>query len=468
MATELLPELIDLVIERLADISNQDERTKALSSAALVSRALRYQAHRYLFAKVILATSSVPPRLPSHVVKRLQSLCDLMCADPNTTMTGVASYISTFEVYISGSFYESSNRGQAYLKPTTTILKKIFKTGTSPCSLSLSFPLNYASPARWPKYPDLMVPLLEICKNPRLVSLHLSYIADVPLDLLKDSSVKHLSLERISIGPQRSISSMEQTSEFTEHLESLSTDLSYARVTAPDSLHDNRILYFPCSLSKLKFLNIDLHFSDDFRLKSVATMLDASSSTLTGLAISLQAGSSMFFFKSVLQAILFINPPSASLGPESRILRLRDLIALKKLLLKSYTVLSKSTTTSILADFSAVLNVEQDGLPEALEKLQISFTIDFDSHRFKDDPDPALTDLHRNVHELDLFLSRICRLSRLRSLTISVSVPVTRIFGPPPVDILEKYRMALFTAFANIRTLNFLEFEVITTSASWC
>ena len=113
------------------------------------------------------------------------------------------------------------------------------------------------------------------------------------------------------------------------------------------------------------------------------------------------------------------------------------------------------------------MNVEKEGFPEALEKLEISFTIAFDSHLFKNDPDPALTDLHRNVQELDIFLSRICRLSRLRSLTISVSVPVTRIFGPPPVDILEKYRMALFTAFANIRTLDFLEFEVITTSTSW-
>ena len=304
MATELLPELIDLVIERLADISNQDERTKALSSAALVSRALRYQAHRYLFAKVILATSYVPPRLPSHVVKRLQSLCDLMCADPNTAMTGVASYISTFEVHISGSFYESSNRGQAYLKPTTTILTKIFKAGTSPCSLSLSFPLNYASPARWPKYPDLMVPLLEICKNPRLVSLHLSYIADVPLDLLKGSSVKHLSLERILIGPQRSMSSTEQTSEFFAQPESLSTDLSYAKGTAPDSPQDNMILSFPCSLSRMKFLTIDLHSSDEFKLKSVARMLDASSSTLKDLTISLQAGNSMFFQMRTTSSLL--------------------------------------------------------------------------------------------------------------------------------------------------------------------
>ncbi|KAF4613885.1 hypothetical protein D9613_008156 [Agrocybe pediades] len=175
-------ELFDMIIDEASSHPDGPVRTHILTSLSLVSRAFRERAHNYLFA-------SITVREARDADVAVGQLFNLLEADSDTDTTGLASRITSFECWISRN----------NVNFVVGILEKLFIGNGNPCSLSLRFVLSIGNV--WRSSPEnLKESLFQVCHRPRLVSLSLYHIQDIPRNFLQNSFIERLSLLDTSIG----------------------------------------------------------------------------------------------------------------------------------------------------------------------------------------------------------------------------------------------------------------------------
>ncbi|KAF9544959.1 hypothetical protein CPC08DRAFT_755768 [Agrocybe pediades] len=175
-------ELFDMIIDEASSHPDGPVRTQILTCLSLVSRAFREHAHNHLFASITI-------RKARDADVAVGQLFNLLEADPYTDTTGLASRITSFECRISRNNVDYVVR----------ILEKLFIGDGKPCSLSLRFVLSVGNV--WRSSPEnLKESLFQVCHRPRLASLSLYHIQDIPRNFLQNSFIKRLSLIDTSTG----------------------------------------------------------------------------------------------------------------------------------------------------------------------------------------------------------------------------------------------------------------------------
>ncbi|KAF4613460.1 hypothetical protein D9613_008132 [Agrocybe pediades] len=176
-------ELFDMVIDEASKLSDKAERTRALVALSLVSRAFRECAQNHLFASIAFNSG----RRATVAAGRLLNLLD---ADPNTETKGLASRITSFSF---SSWFLDVKVGNPSL---ARILEKLFIGEGKPCAISFQF----FDSTLWPDLPGTLTQaLFQVCHRPRLASLSLSNLHDIPQNFLQNSCVNRLSLFYVSV-----------------------------------------------------------------------------------------------------------------------------------------------------------------------------------------------------------------------------------------------------------------------------
>jgi len=185
-------------MDHIPQIKSKNERIRALSSIALVSRRFRYCAHKRLFAAVAFRGRS--DTTLAAAFRRLSRLKDLITADPHSEMTGIASHIRSFTLRLGGRLslvLPSLVEGEAL----PFILRTIFRNGNRPSYLSiiLFVPVNGDRLDWMALGHDFRCALLDIVCSARLSTLYLLGISNLPDDILTCSAVDHISFKNITI-----------------------------------------------------------------------------------------------------------------------------------------------------------------------------------------------------------------------------------------------------------------------------
>ena len=196
---ENLPqELKDLIMDHISQIQSKSERIRVLSSIALVSRRFRYWAHKRLFATVVFRGRY--DTILATVFHRLSQLKDLINADPQSEMTGIASHIRSFTLRLGGrSSLVLPQLAEGDALPF--IFRKIFRNSNGPCSLALILfvPVNGDRLDWMTLGHDFRCALLDVVRSARLSTLLLLGIGNLPDDILMCSAVDHISFRNITI-----------------------------------------------------------------------------------------------------------------------------------------------------------------------------------------------------------------------------------------------------------------------------
>ncbi|KAF9544960.1 hypothetical protein CPC08DRAFT_769965 [Agrocybe pediades] len=172
-------ELLDMIIDEACKIPGKEESTRALTSLSLVSRAFRERAHSHLFASITFDGSA-------QAMEAAQHFLGLLEADHDTDTVGLASKITSFACTIP----DWSDAG-----PLVMILNKLFIAEGGPCSLYLSF----LHGCGWPSLQgDLAQEIFQVCHRPRLATLSIYFLYDIPRNFLRHSFVKRLSMDHVS------------------------------------------------------------------------------------------------------------------------------------------------------------------------------------------------------------------------------------------------------------------------------
>lgn len=293
-------EVIDLVINEVHHFPEETLRVKTLADTALVSWYFRHRAHTCLFSDISTAHNS-----SSLSVDRIRRLRELIDADPQSETAGIASYIRSLNVYITGPV----NRIRRVLDDGTlaAILRKIFKTnhvGDRLLSLSFSVPGNLRNMFDWETLnADFLSAFYDLCRNPNLTTLHLAHFINLPRTILHHSFVKNIRLSRtrlVEINEEEItednaienleilksddvvINSLEEGQAVP--LESIDTDHSLPLLDLIDMTpqHD---LHPKLAFSQLKKLTVNIGDEEDFH--KTRWILSNAASTLTSLDITL-------------------------------------------------------------------------------------------------------------------------------------------------------------------------------------
>ncbi|KDR80891.1 hypothetical protein GALMADRAFT_241387 [Galerina marginata CBS 339.88] len=239
------------------------------------------------------------------------------------------------------------------------IMGKLFKIGSSPCSFSFSFNeswlwelLEYAAPGFNSAFRD-------ICRNPRLSTLRLSYLYGIPMDILRHSSVKNISFRRVVfvyINPHRTSTLADNPSrdafESNQAVcpESIETDFTYPLKSILDMTPDKRL---PSKLlfSKLAVIVFHLDWTEEEDWDQAAGILANAAPTLEKLTLKLK--SRMDYLPD--------SPPH---------LTLRHLPLLKTLILSPLT---NFESRSISKEINYIFR-HQDHLPPSLKNVELCFS----------------------------------------------------------------------------------------------
>ncbi|KAF9557078.1 hypothetical protein CPC08DRAFT_764782 [Agrocybe pediades] len=172
-------ELSDMIIDEASKIPGKEESTRALTSLSLVSTAFRERAHGHLFASITFDGSA-------RAMEAAQNLLGLLEVDHDTDTLGLASKITSFACSIP----------QSGAGPLVMILNKLFIAEGRLCSLHLAF----LSPYSWPYLPENLVrAIFEVCHRPRLATLSIDWLYNIPRNFLQHSFVKRLTLDFVSV-----------------------------------------------------------------------------------------------------------------------------------------------------------------------------------------------------------------------------------------------------------------------------
>lgn len=293
-------EVIDLVVNEIARFPNEGSRIRTLCATALVSWYFRHRAHAHLFSSIHIRDAELnSPRLAAALQAR--KLLGLMNDDPQSETTGIASYVRSLTVSLSGPM----NKVRRILDDGTlaAILRKIFRTNdVGHRSLSLSFLVrgNLRSVFDWESLnADFLAAFHDLCRNPMLTTLHLAHFVNLPRTLLHHSFIKNVRFSRLQLAetgsededvpePIRAFADEPDISALEEGqavpLESIETDHSLPLLDLID-MTPQQMLHPRLAFSQLKSLTAHIGNEDDFH-KTRWILLNAAS-TLTALDIIL-------------------------------------------------------------------------------------------------------------------------------------------------------------------------------------
>ena len=198
---ESLPqELRDLVVDHIPQMPDNSERTRALLSIALVSRQFRYWAHKRLFSTVVLRGKH-RSLVAGSAFRRLCQLKDLINADPQSEMTGIASHIRSFTLILIGHLSDAPPTVTPLVEGALSfIFRKLFRNGNGQCSLSVLFCVPIGRRLDWKVLGhDFRCALLDVVRSTHLSILRLRGISNLPDDILVCSAVDHISVKDVSI-----------------------------------------------------------------------------------------------------------------------------------------------------------------------------------------------------------------------------------------------------------------------------
>ncbi|KDR78354.1 hypothetical protein GALMADRAFT_224732 [Galerina marginata CBS 339.88] len=284
-------EVIDIIMDEVAQYPDKVSRTQTLSSIALSSWALRHRAHSHLFATVDLFGTHLKSATP-----RIRRLYEFIDADVHSEVTGIASYIKSFNVYMMGP--------ASMVRPTlddgtmSAIFRKIFKTG-EPSSGPRSLSLTLGTLGRVRKTFDWMTlntdfvsAFRDLCRNPLFTTLHLSRFINLPPNLLTNSAFKSVKLSEIRLlgtesfeftDPPTFVPSSDEEEAILNDmpfqndqvvlLESIETDHSFPLLEVLD-MTPRRSIPPTIVFSRLKNLTIQIQSEGDFD-KTAALLVDA-------------------------------------------------------------------------------------------------------------------------------------------------------------------------------------------------
>ncbi|KDR80892.1 hypothetical protein GALMADRAFT_241390 [Galerina marginata CBS 339.88] len=371
MPPNLPSELIDLIIGRVAQFASKTEHNHALSSTALVSHSFRFRAHSHLFSDVIISSNT---RRFDQATERLDVLRKLIDADRHSECNGIASHIRTFELSISRPYDDEDSKVMA--ATMVAIIGKIFKTGTSPCSFSLTFNGHW----RWESLeyfgPGFNSAFQDICRNPRLSTLRLSYLYGMPMDLLRHSSVKNISFIRVAFMDL----SLNRTSTLADNPgrevfessqavcpESIETDFIYTYpLTSILDMTPNKDVPPNLLFSKLRVIVFHLYWSEKEEWDQAAGILANAAPTLEKLTLKLNSRSTCVQTPVYVFADLIDIVGLPDLPPH---LTLHHLPLLKTLILSPLT---NFLSSSISKEINFIFR-HQDHLPPSLENVELCF-----------------------------------------------------------------------------------------------
>ncbi|KAF8966866.1 hypothetical protein BDZ97DRAFT_1805626 [Flammula alnicola] len=270
-------EIIDIIVDEVAKIPDQQPRNQTLSSTALASWSFRHRAHAHLFASIHIFGTHLRSATP-----RIRRLLQLINADPHSEVTGIASYVRSFTVYMFGP--------ASMVRPTlddgtmATIYRKIYRTGepsSGPRSLSLTL--------------GTLGNIPTLCGNPLFTTLHLSHFINLPPTLLHHSYVKNVKFWKIRLPETKVAEDLDavesiyylkldechQDIDALEEcqavlLESIDTDHSMPLLDMLD-MSPHRSLHPKVIFSKLKNLTTQIGNEDDFH-KTIWILANATSS----------------------------------------------------------------------------------------------------------------------------------------------------------------------------------------------
>ncbi|KAF9559176.1 hypothetical protein CPC08DRAFT_531683 [Agrocybe pediades] len=209
-------ELIDMIIDEAASSESklpskppskpdQDSRTHTLIALSRVSRAFRERAHDHLFACIEFDGS---PRATKAAARLLSLLKNDVQVDHHpshiNTDTAAGAKLASRITTLSCGIPQHNHLVLLYLP----ILKKLFtgSAGLKPCSLSLHF---FYSPSWSSLPPTVAQDLFHVCHRPRLTSLSLTKLYDIPRNFFKlqhsHIGVKRLSLQSVSVSDSESL-----------------------------------------------------------------------------------------------------------------------------------------------------------------------------------------------------------------------------------------------------------------------
>lgn len=310
-------ELIDNVIDEIARDSNPISQRQTLASIALASSALRHRAHGHLFAHVNIYGMSV--HLQS-ATTRIRLLLQILNADQRSEMNGVSAYIKSLVIYMTGP--------TTMVRPTlddgtlASILRKIFKSGKlSPGPRSLSLTLGVAGQPGlmfdWTSFnADFLDAFYTLCRNPLFTTLHLARFTNVPRDILKNSTLKNVSLSEIRLigetlriehlpiapaipddafGGQKDVPKVPPMEGEVVRLESLDIDHSFALLNILD-LTPNQSSCSDAVFSCLRNLRVRIHHVAHY--EKTARILEGAASSLNNLELDLCCMCLLSFLRS--------------------------------------------------------------------------------------------------------------------------------------------------------------------------
>ncbi|KAJ3509037.1 hypothetical protein NLJ89_g5430 [Agrocybe chaxingu] len=244
-------ELIDRVIDKIAELPNNHERRNGLASS-----------HRHLFALITFRLGTTQ-RL--FVQKKLSALRNIINADPHSETTGIASHIRDFCVNVLGLFFR-----RVFTDDTlAAIQRRLFRTREG----RLSLIVGGGSEMDWGKVgKDFESAFFDLCRNSQMTALQLGGFNGLPLNVFHGPNIKHIEISRLDSWK----SAMQGFNQEPIRLKSISTDHSAPILDLLRSESNPRSTQW--LFSKFKGLNTsiykDEHVTQTMSIISCAPALD--------------------------------------------------------------------------------------------------------------------------------------------------------------------------------------------------
>lgn len=189
-------DIIDLIFEQIYQFPDDKERRRALAATALVSWYCRHRAHTSLFSDVYINNCADGDKL-----------LRLIHVDRHSERTGMASYIRTLTVDLHG--LEHTIRPVLDNGTLAAILRRVFRSQHArDCALTLAIRVWREDPVAsddflpfdWESLrPDCTAAVYDLCRESNLVTLHLSYIDNIPRTVLHHSRIRHLKIAQVHL-----------------------------------------------------------------------------------------------------------------------------------------------------------------------------------------------------------------------------------------------------------------------------
>ena len=259
-------ELSELVVDRIAWIRDERERTLALAATALTARRFRYAAHSHLFSTVVVHAkwNDSPP----DPLLRLHQLSRLIDADKRPEDEGITSLIQSFVLKL------SSVRTAVEILHSLVllrVLKKIHRTGNKPRSLAIMVTCT-TDGLDWTMIrTKTRIAILDLCRAPHLKVLRLRGFKNVPFSLLNNSSVDDVGFFQVSLQDVRpalfklqELSGGDEPSPKDDESPQIPTSAEETTSTpslfSDSTLQDDNTITFYSDLVQPRSLTTDHHF----------------------------------------------------------------------------------------------------------------------------------------------------------------------------------------------------------------